>query len=73
MVVKKRDFSCVKSKVVEIQLENEVGLGKCVFINLSVIIVLSLVIMLFSERTLENRIPGREVEGRRALNFSYIS
>lgn len=47
MALKKRDYSCVKSKIVEIQLENEVGLEKCVFINLSVIITLYLVIMLF--------------------------
>lgn len=47
MAMKKRDSSCVKSKIVEIQLENEVGLEKCVFINLSVIRALYLVIMLF--------------------------
>lgn len=46
MVVKKGDSSCVKSKVAEIQLENEVGLGKCMFINLSVIILLCLVVLL---------------------------
>lgn len=40
MVVKKRDSSCLKSEIVEIQLENEVRLGKCMFINLSVIIAL---------------------------------
>lgn len=73
MVVKKKDSSCVKSKIVEMQLENEVGFGKCVFINLSVIIALYLVIMLFYlVRELWKRGSlGREVEERRALNYIY--
>lgn len=28
-------------------------------------------VIFFRARTLENRIPGREIEGRRALNYIY--
>lgn len=72
-MVKKRDSSCVKSKIVEIQLENEVGLRKCRFINLSVKILLYLVIILFYlvRQLWKNRITGREVEGRGASDYSF--